>query len=76
MLIPKVGQGDQALVLEYKVGRDVEGLMALAEEGLGQIVSKGYGVQVRAHGHVKKLLQVCLAFSGKEVALKYDQVTL
>ena len=35
VLIPKVGKGTQALVLEYKVGRDVEGLMALAEEGLG-----------------------------------------
>ena len=42
----------------------------------GQIASKGYGAQVRAHGHVKKLLQVCMAFCGKEVALAYRQVTV
>ena len=34
VLIPKVDHGDQALVIEYKVGQDVVGLPALAEEGL------------------------------------------
>ena len=76
VLIPKVAHGDQALVIEYKVSQDVEGLAAMAEEGLAQIASKGYGAQVRAHGHVKKLLQVCMAFCGKEVALKYEHITL
>ena len=76
VLIPKVGHGEQALVIEYKVSQELEGLPAMAEAGLAQIASKGYGAQVRAHGHVKKLLQVCMAFCGKQVALKYEHITL
>ena len=76
VLIPKVAHGDQALVIEYKVSQDVEGLAAMAEAGLAQIASKGYTTQVRAYGHVKKVLQVCMAFCGKQVALKYEQITL
>ena len=76
LLIPKVGKGDQALVIEYKVSKDVDGLTAMAEEGLEQISNKGYAAQVRAHGHVKTILQVCLAFCGKQVELNYEQVTL
>ena len=76
VLIPKVAHGDQALVIEYKVSQDVEGLTAMAEAGLAQITGKRYGCQVRGHAHVKKLLQVCMAFCGKQVALKYEQVAL
>ena len=76
VLIPRVDHGDQALVIEYKVSKEVEGLTALAEEGLVQIGAKGYGTQAKAHGHVKQLLQICLAFCGKQVALKYAQVML
>ena len=76
MLIPKATHGDQAMVIEYKVGQDVAGLPALAEEGLSQIRAKGYGTQAKSQAHVKKLLQVCLAFSGKEMALQYEEVTL
>ena len=76
VLIPKVGKGDQALVIEYKVSKDADGLTAMAEEGLEQISNKGYAAQVRAHEHVKTILQVCLAFCGKQVELNYEQVTL
>ena len=54
----------------------LDGLTAMAQEGLAQIASKGYGAQVRSHGHVKKLLQVCMAFCGKQVALAYREVML
>ena len=76
MLIPKATHGDQAMVIEYKVSQDVAGLPALAEAGLSQIRAKGYGTQAKSQAHVKKLLQVCLAFSGKEMALQYEEVTL
>ncbi|MEM7383107.1 MAG: PD-(D/E)XK nuclease domain-containing protein [Bacteroidota bacterium] len=77
MLIPRAAHGrDQALVLEYKVVQDVSGLAAVAEAGLWQISTKGYGMHAKSHAHVKKLLQVCLAFCGKEVALQYEEITL
>ena len=76
VLIPKVGHGEQGLVIEYKVSQELDGLTAMAQEGLAQISRKGYASQLRAHGHVKKLLQVCMAFCGKEVALEYRIVTL
>ncbi|MEM7382804.1 MAG: PD-(D/E)XK nuclease domain-containing protein [Bacteroidota bacterium] len=77
LLIPRAAHGrDQALVLEYKVVQDASELSAVAEAGLWQILTKGYGTHAKSHAHVKKLLQVCLAFCGKEVALKYEEVTL
>ena len=74
VLIPKAGKGDQALIIEYKVSQELDGLAATAQEGLQQIANKGYATQVRVHAHVKKLLEVCMAFCGKEVALEYRQV--
>ena len=74
LLIPRVGHGTQALIIEYKVSKEVDGLTATAQEGLQQIANKGYAAQVRAHAHVKTILQVCMAFCGKEVALEYRQV--
>ena len=76
VLIPKVGYGEQALVIEYKVSQELDGLAAMAEEGLTQIASKGYASQVSSHSHVQRILEVCLAFCGKEVALEYRIVTV
>ncbi|MEM7382999.1 MAG: LPS assembly protein LptD, partial [Bacteroidota bacterium] len=56
--------------------RMVSELAAVAEAGLSQISTKGYDTHAKSHTHVKKLLQVCLAFCGKEVSLKYEEVTL
>ena len=74
LLIPKVGHGTQALLIEYKVSKELEGLAALAQAGLSQISDKGYGLQVSLHAHVKSILEVCMAFCGKEVALEYREV--
>ncbi|MEO1301312.1 MAG: AAA family ATPase, partial [Bacteroidota bacterium] len=76
VLIPEVGHGDQALIIEYKVGKQVEQLATLAERGLAQIVDKEYDVQVKVHGHVRRMLQVCLAFCGKKVAVQHTRVDL
>ena len=74
VLIPKTAHRDHAIVLEYKVGQDVSDLPALAEAGLRQIETKGYATRAKAHDHVKKVLQICLAFSGKEVVMKHQEV--
>ena len=76
VLIPKAKYGDQALIIEYKVGKQVEQLATLAAKGLAQIVDKAYSTQLKSHSHVKKVLQVGLAFCGKKVAVRYEQVDL
>ena len=75
ILIPKTAHRDHAIVLEYKVSKDASDLPSLAEEGLLQIETKGYATRAKAHAHVKKVLEICLAFSGKEVVMKHQEVT-
>ena len=75
VLIPKAAaHKDQAMVLEYKVGQDASELPSLAEAGLQQIIQKGYATRAKAHAHVKKVLQICLAFCGKDVVMKHEEV--
>ena len=75
VLIPKTAHRDQAIVIEYKVSQHASDLPALAEAGLRQIETKGYATRAKAHDHVKKVLQICLAFSGKDVVMKHQEVT-
>ena len=76
VLIPKAAHNkDQAMVIEYKVSQDVSDLPSQAEAGLRQIETKGYATRATAHDHVKKVLQICLAFSGKDVVMKHQEVT-
>ncbi|MEO1301454.1 MAG: PD-(D/E)XK nuclease domain-containing protein [Bacteroidota bacterium] len=75
-MIPRVEYGDCALIIEYKVCKQAEQLATLAERGLVQIVDKAYSTQLKSHSHIKKVLQVGLAFCGKQVASKYEQVDL
>ena len=75
VLIPKAAHNkDQAMVIEYKVSHDVSELASQAEAGLRQIETKGYATRAKGHDHVKKVLQICLAFSGKDVVMKYQEV--
>ena len=77
VLIPKAAHNkDQAMVIEYKVSHDVSELASQAEAGLQQIEAKGYATRAKVHDHVKKVLQICLAFSGKDVVMKHKEVTL
>ena len=56
-------------MLEYKVSPKADQLAAVAERGVSQILQKGYAQPAQQHAHVKSVLAVCLAFSGKEVFL-------
>ena len=76
VLIPKTSHKDQAMVIEYKVSKDASDLPSQAEAGLRQIETKGYATRAKAHDHVKKVLQICLAFSGKDVVMKHKEVML
>ena len=76
VLIPQVAHGDQAMVIAHEVHQDASDLPALAESGLVQLEKKDYNTLAKGHAHVKKLLQIFLAFSGKQVVMKYKEVTL
>ena len=74
MLIPKVDKGgEQAFVIEYKVSKELENLEAEAKSGLAQIIEKNYTAKAKEHVHVKSILQVSMAFCGKDVALAYKE---
>ena len=74
MLIPKIDKGGtQAFVIEYKISKEVADLEAAAKAGLAQIIEKQYTTKVKEHAHVKSILQVAMAFCGKDVALEYKE---
>ena len=74
LLIPKPDHGSEALVLEYKVTEDAAQLSAMAQAGVDQILQQGYAQPARQYDHVHSTRAICLAFSGKEVALAQQQV--
>jgi hypothetical protein len=76
VLIPKLGKGEQALIIEYKVSQEASGLAAIAQEGLDQITKKGYIAKIKEHPHVKYILKICMAFCGKEVTIAHDVIVL
>ncbi|MEO1219453.1 MAG: hypothetical protein AAFV97_03075 [Bacteroidota bacterium] len=39
-------------------------------------MNKKYSTQVKSQRHIKKILQVCLAFCGKDVAVQHAHVDL
>ena len=73
LLIPRAGRGKRAFVIEYKISKTPEGLEAEVQKGLAQIIEKKYTAKVKEHAHVKTILQVSMAFCGKDVTLVYKE---
>ena len=76
VLIPQAHHGDQAMIIEYKVSQGATELSALAAQGLAQIANKEYSASLKLHSRVKRVLQICIAFCGKKVAVKYAHTDL
>ena len=74
VLIPKSSSNPQALILEYKVGKEVEELPDTAKAGLAQLLQKDYAAKVRWEAHVQSILAVSMAFCGKQVAMEYEVI--
>ncbi|MEL6413239.1 MAG: PD-(D/E)XK nuclease domain-containing protein, partial [Bacteroidota bacterium] len=74
MLIPKSSSNHQALILEYKVSKEVEELPDTAKAGLEQLLAKDYAAKARLEAHVQSILAVSLAFCGKQVAMEYEVI--
>ncbi|MEO1219122.1 MAG: PD-(D/E)XK nuclease domain-containing protein [Bacteroidota bacterium] len=76
VLIPQAHHGDQAMIIEYKVGQQASELSSLAVQGLAQIADREYSASLKVHSRVKRVLQICIAFCGKKVAVQYARVDL
>jgi hypothetical protein len=74
VLIPIVGRGDHAIIIEYKIATSKEELPALAKAGLAQIHSKQYDAQIKQQAHVTKVSKLSMAFCGKEVVWNYEVI--
>ncbi|WP_425360499.1 MULTISPECIES: AAA family ATPase [unclassified Candidatus Tisiphia] len=72
VLLPKIGKGDNAIIIEYKICKSPDILESVAKEGLDQIVRKKYEAKIKEYSHVQKIIKIAMAFCGKEVALEYQ----
>lgn len=68
VLEPK-NKNDTAYILEFKIAKNREELEAKSQEALEQIKNQKYDVDLKAKGY--SILQVGMAFFGKEVKVKY-----
>ncbi|OZG31458.1 AAA family ATPase [Rickettsia endosymbiont of Culicoides newsteadi] len=76
IMIPKVGKEDNAIIIEYKIAKNIEDLASVAQIGLNQIIDKQYDVKVKEHKHVKKIIKLSMAFCGKNMELQYEVTKL
>jgi len=72
VLIPKTGQNNNAIIIEYKIAKKEEDLEQVAEAGLSQINNQQYDAKIKEHSHVQKIIKISMAFYGKQVALQYQ----
>ncbi|WP_341752793.1 MULTISPECIES: AAA family ATPase [unclassified Candidatus Tisiphia] len=76
VMIPKIGKGDKAMIIEYKIAKSSEGLADIAKSGLQQIINKKYDSKIKEYSHVKQILKISLAFCGKNMELEYEVTKL
>jgi Predicted AAA-ATPase/PD-(D/E)XK nuclease superfamily len=72
VMIPKIGKGDKAMIIEYKIAKSSEELADIAKSGLQQIINKKYDSKIKEHSHVKQILKISMAFCGKNMELEYE----
>ncbi|MDN3030787.1 MAG: AAA family ATPase [Candidatus Tisiphia sp.] len=72
MMIPKIGKGDKAMIIEYKIAKSSEELADIAKSGLQQIINRKYDSKIKEHSHVKQILKISMAFCGKNMELEYE----
>ena len=72
VLIPKEGKGETAMIIEYKIAQNKDELVNTAKEALQQIINSQYQTKVKEYQRVKKIINMGMAFCGKEVAMEYQ----
>ncbi|MCC8483534.1 MAG: PD-(D/E)XK nuclease domain-containing protein [Rickettsia endosymbiont of Labidopullus appendiculatus] len=76
VMIPKVGKGDKAMIIEYKIAKSSEDLGSIAKSGLQQIINRKYDSKIKEYQHVKQILKISMAFCEKNMELQYDVTKL
>ena len=74
VILPRLYQGTQAIILEYKYSQDASNVLAEATSALQQIQDKKYIATIKGIEHVKSVLQLGIAFHKKEVEVVYEVV--
>ena len=64
-------QGDTAFIIEYKLSKNRDDLQNEAVAGLEQIDNRGYGITIKQHLNIKKIIKIAICFAGKEIKMKY-----
>ena len=72
VIVPKLYQGEQAIILEYKYANKQEALHAVAAEALKQITDQNYIATIVGEKHIKTVLQLGIAFHKKEVEVVHE----
>ena len=72
VIVPKLYQGDQAIILEYKYTNKKGRLQAQAKAALKQIQDKNYIATILGEQHIKSVLQLGIAFHQKDVAVVHE----
>ena len=71
-LIPKQDKSNLAIIIEYKISKTPDSLASEAIGALKQIQDKKYDTKLRELAHIKQILKIGMAFSGKEVTIEYQ----
>jgi hypothetical protein len=74
VILPRLYQGTQAIILEYKYTNNQDKLQEEATAALQQIQDKKYIATIKGIEHVKSVLQLGIAFHKKEVEVVYEVV--
>ena len=72
IIVPKLYQGTQAIILEYKYAQKEGDLVKTAEEALAQITAQEYIATIVGEKHIKSVLKLGIAFHQKEVAVVHE----
>ena len=72
VIVPRLYQGQQALILEYKYAKTKKSLQTEAAAALKQIQDKNYMATIVGEKHIKSVLQPGIAFHQKKVEVVHE----
>ncbi len=76
LLTPKEGRGDLGIILEFKHVKKSQSLEEATKTALSQIDESDYAKVLERSSHVTRVLEIGVAFSGKEARSVYRETNL